>query len=214
MISAEAENISFNNYSKEMLNSHSLYLSLRRIVELCIVLFTLPFVLPVCILLIVIIKFGSSGKIFYKQDRPGLKGEIFKIYKFRTLRHNFGSGNLPDLENQIIPLGHFIRKHRLDEIPQFINVLKGNMSLIGPRPEAISYFFECSKQIPEYNNRLCIRPGITGWAQVNYSHTLDIEGAKEKFKYDMHYLRNISFKMDLYIFIKTISVVFKGSGGK
>ena len=162
-----------------------------------------PFFMTICIILF----FSNDGQPFFFQARPGKNGKIFKIVKFKTMNDKKDSdGNLlPDYQ-RITKTGNFIRKNSLDEIPQLLNVIKGDMSIVGPRPLLISY-------LPLYNKvqarRHDVKPGITGWAQVNGRNAISWE---QKFEYDVWYVDNLSFKTDVTIILMTISKVFKREG--
>lgn len=162
---------------------------------------------PVFLVVLVLLMINNQGKPFFFQKRPGKNGKIFQVIKFKTMTDNKDkNGNLLPDEQRLTKLGVFVRKTSLDEIPQLINVLKGDMSLIGPRPLLPEY-------LPLYNEtqkkRHNLKPGITGWAQVNGRNAISWE---EKFKYDVWYVENISFKLDIKIFFLTIIKIFKSEG--
>ena len=186
------------------------YLFIRRIVELLIILLFLPVIIPLFLVIALYIWLTAGSPVFFRQYRPGLNDSLFKIYKFRTLKKDFGTAQAYNYEKEIIRGGKFLRKHRIDEIPQLINVILGDMSLIGPRPDALDYYEECKKAIPLYKFRFRLKPGLTGWAQIKYKHTDDYAGAYEKLKYDLFYIYNISPKLDFMIFWSTFYVVFRG----
>ena len=153
---------------------------------------------------------GNRGKLFYTQERVGKNGELFRIYKFRTMVKNaeangaeFSSLN----DNRVTPFGTFLRKTRIDEFPQFINILKGDMAVIGPRPERPVFVKEIAEIMPFYETRHVIRPGLTGWAQVNYPYGESLEDSLIKLQYDLYYIKHRSVFLDLNITIKTISTV-------
>ena len=153
---------------------------------------------------------GNRGKLFYTQERVGKNGELFRIYKFRTMVKNaeangaeFSTLN----DNRVTPFGKFLRKTRIDEFPQFINILKGDMAVIGPRPERPVFVKEIAEMMPFYETRHVIRPGLTGWAQVNYSYGESLEDSLIKLQYDLYYIKHRSVFLDLNIIIKTISTV-------
>ena len=163
--------------------------------------------LPVFIVVWVILMIANNGKAFFYQERPGKNGQIFKIIKFKTMNDKKDeTGQLLPAAKRLTKVGIFFRKHSLDEIPQLLNVLKGDMSIIGPRPLLIKY-------LPLYNDfqkqRHNIKPGITGWAQVNGRNAISWE---QKFEYDIWYVNNLSFIVDLKIMLLTIEKVFKQSG--
>ena len=153
---------------------------------------------------------GNRGKLFYTQERVGKNGELFRIYKFRTMVKNaeangaeFSTLN----DNRVTPFGKFLRKTRIDEFPQFINILKGDMAVIGPRPERPVFVKEIGEIMPFYETRHVIRPGLTGWAQVNYPYGESLEDSLIKLQYDLYYIKHRSVFLDLNITIKTISTV-------
>lgn len=148
--------------------------------------------------------------MFYTQERVGKHGKIFQIYKFRTMIENsetngavFATSN----DKRITPFGKFMRKARIDELPQFINVLKGDMAIIGPRPERPFFVKEIADIMPFYETRHVIKPGLTGWAQVNYSYGESIEESLIKLQYDLYYIKHRSIFLDLSITFKTITTV-------
>ena len=168
--------------------------------------------MPVIMLCGVIIKLESKGPALFKQKRIGKLGKPFTIYKLRTMRYSAaqstsgqrGWGNLyKQNRNKITRFGGFLRRHHMDELPQFFNVVRGDMSIVGPRPEMEIFIKRCEKRIPFYRLRLSIKPGITGWAQVWYMHTSTLAGYKRKFEYDLYYLANVSLKFDIEIIART-----------
>ncbi|MTH17563.1 sugar transferase [Flavobacterium sp. LC2016-01] len=190
-------------------NSNKLYLILTRLIE-----FVLSFIgLAFCILFIPLILIGNlianKGSLFYTQERVGKNGVIFKIYKFRTMIENndvngpFAQSN----DKRITPFGKFMRKSRLDELPQFFNILMGDMGVIGPRPERPFFVSEIARVMPFYETRHVIKPGLTGWAQVNYSYGESIDESLIKLQYDLYYIKHRSIFLDLSITFKTITTV-------
>lgn len=153
---------------------------------------------------------GNRGKLFYTQERVGRNGKIFQILKFRTMVNNAESGgavfSTPN-DSRVTPFGKFMRKTRIDEIPQFINILKGDMAVIGPRPERPFFVKEIAEIMPFYETRHVIKPGLTGWAQVNYSYGESLDDSLIKLQYDLYYIKHRSVFLDLNITIKTISTV-------
>ena len=196
------------------LQKYSFYFAVKRVLEIFLSLLLLFVTLPIAILVMIAIKLESKGPIFYKQERVGLNGEKFFILKFRSMFLN-AEENGPKWaqkdDPRVTKVGKVIRKFRIDELPQLLNVLKGEMSLIGPRPEREFFTEEFSKRIPGFKNRLLVRPGITGWAQVNGGY--DITPFK-KFMLDMYYINNQSLKLDLIILLKTLVVIFTGNGAR
>lgn len=179
----------------------------KRISDFILAFIGLLFLSPIFIVVFLLLSVANSGKPFFVQKRPGLNGRIFSILKFRTMNDKKDAEGtlLPDAK-RLTPVGKFVRKSSLDEIPQLINVLKGDMSLIGPRPLLVSY-------LPLYNNfqsrRHEVKPGITGWAQVNGRNAISWQ---EKFKYDVYYVDHLSFPFDMKILWMTIQKVLKREG--
>ncbi|NNL16329.1 MAG: sugar transferase [Flavobacteriaceae bacterium] len=182
-------------------------LFLKRLLDLLAALFIFILASPVFIIVFLVLLYSNRGKPFFFQSRPGKNEKIFKIIKFKTMNdRKDAEGNLlPDAE-RTTAMGSFVRKTSLDEIPQLLNVIKGDMSLIGPRPLLVKY-------LPLYNEeqrkRHNVRPGITGWAQINGRNTISWD---EKFKYDVYYVNNLSFVLDFKIILMTIKKVFLRDG--
>ncbi len=162
------------------------------------------------------IKLDSPGSIFYKQARIGLNGKEFTIYKLRSMVKNAERPGQAQWavkgDARITKVGNFIRKTRLDELPQAINILRGEMSIVGPRPERQQFIEKLELQIPNYATRLAVKPGLTGWAQVNYGYGSTMEDARIKHKHDIYYLHHQSFWLDCQILFRTFGVVFKMQG--
>lgn len=181
------------------------------LIGLLLCLFLLPFIA-------LAIKLSSPGPILYRQKRVGREGIVFNCYKFRTMRADAeadtGATWAADDDPRITKVGSFLRTSRLDEIPQLWNVLIGDMSLVGPRPERPEFVEWLSREILHYNVRHTIRPGITGWAQVRYKYGSSIEDSKEKLRYDLFYVKNISPGFDLLIVFYTIKIILLGRGAK
>jgi sugar transferase (PEP-CTERM system associated) len=172
--------------------------------------------LPLVPIIALAIKLSSPGPILYRQKRVGRGGLIFDCYKFRTMRPDAEAESGPtwasDDDPRITRLGSFLRRTRLDEIPQLWNVLRGDMAFVGPRPERPEFVEKLSQQIPYYSLRHMTRPGITGWAQINYGYGSSVEEAKEKLKYDLYYIRNACITLDLLIAFDTLRAVLVGRG--
>jgi sugar transferase (PEP-CTERM system associated) len=170
------------------------------------------FMLPLITVTAVAIRLESRGPIFYRQERTGLCERPFMLLKFRSMRVDAEKDGVPKWASsndpRITRVGAFIRRTRIDEIPQVINVLKGEMSLVGPRPERPFFVEKLSREVPLFDARFRVKPGITGWAQVKYSYTGSIEGAKQKLAYDLYYVKNHSFFLDLIIILQTVRVIF------
>jgi sugar transferase (PEP-CTERM system associated) len=174
--------------------------------------------LPLIPLIILAIKITSSGPVLYRQKRVGRDGSVFECLKFRTMRADAEADSGPtwagDNDPRITRVGRFLRVSRLDEIPQLWNVLRGDMSLVGPRPERPEFVDWLKQEIPYYYLRHTIRPGITGWAQVSYKYGNTVDDVKEKLRYDLFYIKNMSPGLDLLILFQTIKIILLGRGAK
>ncbi|MCO4813157.1 MAG: sugar transferase [Flavobacteriales bacterium] len=190
-------------------------LTLKRILDLSISIISLILLIPVFIVLAALVKFSSKGPIFFLQDRIGKNGRIFKIIKFRTM-YLGSEKNGPQLsstnDKRITRIGRFMRKTRLDEFPQFWNVIKGDMSLVGPRPERQFYIDQIAAIEPQFLELTKVRPGITSWGQVKYGYAENVEQMLSRMKFDLIYLKNRSISLDVKIMLFTILIIFKGSG--
>lgn len=191
-------------------NNNRLYLLLIRIIELFFSLLGLVICLVFIPIILIANYFANKGTLFYTQERIGKNGVAFKIYKFRTMTSNSetdGAVFAMHNDKRVTPFGKFMRKSRIDELPQFINVLKGDMAVIGPRPERPFFVEEIASIMPLYETRHVIKPGLTGWAQVNYSYGESIEESLIKLQYDLYYIKHRSVFLDLSITLKTITTV-------
>ena len=189
---------------------------LKRLMDIVISLILLVLSSPIVLATAIAIKIDSKGPVFYLQDRAGLNGKVFKIIKFRSMyqdaeKHSGPVWSTKD-DPRITKVGKFIRKVRIDEIPQMVNVLKGEMSLVGPRPERPYFVEKLSQEIPFYKRRLKVRPGVTGWAQVKHKYDETVEDVKEKLRYDLFYIENMSLRNDMKILVRTVFVVLFGQG--
>lgn len=169
---------------------------------------------PVILIFGIAVKLETPGPMFYMQERVGKDGRLFRVVKLRSMVNDAEKNGAQWAEKddpRVTRVGRFIRKTRIDELPQLINVLLGDMSIIGPRPERPKFVMEFNEQIPGFIERLCVKPGLTGWAQVNGGY--DVKPA-EKLALDLYYIENRSVKLDILIMIKTICVMFSGSGAR
>ena len=173
--------------------------------------------LPIALIAALAIKLEDHGPIFYSQERIGLYGKPFTVYKFRTMRtdaEKFGAQWATKDDPRITKVGKFLRKTRIDELPQIICVLKGDMSMVGPRPERAVFIGKLREQIPFYISRLKMKPGLTGWAQVRHHYDTSIEDVQIKLQYDMYYYENMSLLLDFQILVRTVYVVLTGKGAQ
>jgi len=188
----------------------------KRGLDLVIAIPLFILLLPVWGLIAILIKLDSPGPILYKQTRVGKDMVPFTIYKFRSMTKEAEKQTGPvwahENDDRITKIGRRLRRFRLDEIPQLINVIKGEMSLIGPRPERPYFVERLMQEYPFYRRRLSVRPGITGWAQIKHPYDRDIEDVRQKLKYDFYYIENLSFNLDLKIVLSTVWVMISGQG--
>lgn len=190
----------------------------KRILDVILASIVLLITGPLILLLALLIKLTSEGPAFYRQERIGFHGRPFIFTKLRTMVHNAEADTGPvwatEDDPRVTPLGRFLRKTRLDELPQLWNVLIGDMSLVGPRPEREHFVTTFLQEIPLYGKRLLVLPGITGWAQVHHTYDSCVEDVIEKLRYDLFYVNHVSFKLDLIVLLKTIGVVIRGRGAR
>jgi len=190
----------------------------KRTIDIILSCLGLLLTLPFFPFIALAIKLDSPGPVFFRQERVGNKEQQFILYKFRTMGQDAekASGAVWAEKNdpRVTKLGRFFRQSRIDEIPQLLNVLKGEMSFIGPRPERLEFVEKLKLVIPYYSKRHFIKPGLTGWAQVKYPYGSSVEDAVEKLRYDLYYIKNIGPFLDTLIFFETIKVVLFGFGGR
>ncbi|MBD3411464.1 MAG: exopolysaccharide biosynthesis polyprenyl glycosylphosphotransferase [Ignavibacteriales bacterium] len=190
--------------------------TLKRALDVTVSLLGLIFASPVMAAVAVGVKLDSPGPVFYSQERVGLNGKTFRIHKFRSMRQDAEKGSGPvwaqDKDPRITKFGNFLRKSRLDELPQFFNVLIGEMSLVGPRPERPFFVEKLEKEIPYFRRRLKVKPGMTGLSQVHHKYAASVEDWKERVHYDLLYIDNLSFRDDLKILLRTVYIVLAVKG--
>jgi sugar transferase (PEP-CTERM system associated) len=191
---------------------------LKRTFDILLSLSMIILLLPLMILVALLIKIDSRGAVFYRQERVGQNHKTYNIYKFRSMIDNAEETGVPQYATENDPrvthVGHYLRKFRIDEIPQLWNVLKGEMSFVGPRPERSFFVEEYEKQIPYYIERFSVKPGITGWAQICYQYGANAAETIEKLNYDLFYIKNMSILMDILIVLRTVKIVIFGKGAR
>ena len=194
-----------------------IYPQVKRAIDVAAALMLLA---PVCVVIAVcavFIKRDSAGPVFFRQERMGYRGKVFRVWKLRTMEHEPAAKG-PSFTHaddvRVTPVGRILRQYRLDELPQIFNILAGDMSWIGPRPEALSLAEWYAREIPFYLYRHVVRPGISGWAQVNQRNVAEVHAARRKLEYDFYYIKNVSILLDVIIVIKTIRTVFTGFGSR
>jgi len=194
------------------------YLIYKRLASFLISMSGLLLSLPLLPFIALAIKLTSRGPVFYAQKRVGRDGSVFECHKFRTMRADAEADTGPtwagDDDPRITPVGRFLRISRLDEIPQLWNVLRGDMSLVGPRPERPEFVERLGREISHYHLRHTVRPGITGWAQIRFKYSSSVEDAKEKLRYDLFYIKNMSPGLDFLILFQTIKIILLGRGAQ
>ena len=190
----------------------------KRLTDILLAAAMLMATLPLFFFVALAIKCDSPGPVFYRQDRIGLRGRRFAMIKFRSMCQDAEADGLPVWaalqDHRVTRVGRVIRWARIDELPQLLNVLRGEMSIVGPRPERPYFVEQLNKLVPAYDDRHDVLPGITGWAQVNYPYGASIEDAREKLRYDLHYVANFSLLLDLRILLATVGVVLRGEGSR
>ena len=192
-----------------------IYPQFKRGIDFLAAVISLPFIALIVGICAVLIKLETPGPIFYRQQRAGFGGRPFTIFKLRTMTSNHAGGDytLED-DKRITRVGRFLRQYRIDELPQIINILRGDMSWIGPRPEAISLAEWYEREVPFYVYRHIVQPGITGWAQVHQGNVAEVDAARQKLEYDFYYIKHFSVWLDAVIVIKTLRTIVTGFGSR
>ena len=197
------------------------YAKVKRLADTIAALALLPLLVPFMLLIGVAIRLDSPGPMLFRQERMGFRGRTFTMYKFRSMTHRPAEIDDPradavtrDKDQRVTRVGKFLRRYRIDELPQLVNILKGEMSWIGPRPEAVALSLWYEKELPFYRYRHIVRPGITGWAQVTQGHVADVDEVLWKLQYDFYYIKNFSFWVDVLIVARTIRTVLTGFGAR
>jgi sugar transferase (PEP-CTERM system associated) len=204
-------------YSNGFNSQNYLRDALDYFINLLLATLVLLFAWPFMLLTAAVIYFGDikSASVFYKQERVGLNGHLFNIIKFRSMRTDAekdGAKWATANDTRVTKVGHFIRKYRIDELPQLLNIYRGEMSFIGPRPERPQFVEQLIREIPYYNQRHNVKPGLAGWAQLNYPYGASVEDSMEKLKFDLYYVKHQSLMLDILILIRTVEVVLFGKG--
>ena len=195
----------------------STYQQVKRFLDVTATLLALPLLLPLMAVVAAVVYFNSGRPVLFWQERVGQDGQAFQLVKFRTMTRDSersGPAFAKSGDQRVTPVGAFLRKFRLDELPQFWNVLRGEMSIIGPRPEQWAFVAEFEESIPLYTTRHWVRPGITGWAQVNQGYTDSVGQTTEKLQYDFFYVKHCSLSLDALIVWKTIQTILTGFGSR
>jgi lipopolysaccharide/colanic/teichoic acid biosynthesis glycosyltransferase len=196
------------------------YAKVKRGWDLVLALVAIPFLLPFLLLVGLAIRLDSPGPVLFRQERMGYRGHPFRMFKFRTMKHGSGHADprvaamTQDGDDRVTRVGRFLRRSRIDELPQIINIIKGEMSWIGPRPEAVPLSLWYEAELPFYRYRHIVRPGITGWAQVKQGHVADVSDVLWKLQYDFYYIKNFSFWLDLLIVFGTMKTMLNGFGAR
>lgn len=215
------EHLSENSFGSLLPNIA--WVKFKRLFDLALCALLIPLLSVPLLIVAALIKIDSPGPVIFRQERVGYRGKVFKVIKFRTMRvaapqaiaadpRSFARTR--DNDERITRLGRILRRTRIDELPQMVNILLGEMSWIGPRPEALALSQWYSEEIPFYAYRHIVRPGITGWAQVNQGHVTDLSDIDEKLQYDFFYVKNFSYWIDIFILVRTVGIVFTGFGSK
>jgi sugar transferase (PEP-CTERM system associated) len=203
----------FNNHTVE----HPVYAVAQRYINIALALIGLILTLPIYPIVMLLIKWLDPGPIFYCQERVGQNDQVFTLYKFRTMKVDAENGQAQWAQKddpRVTRIGKFLRKTRIDELPQLWNILRGDMNLVGPRPERPEFVRDLQAKIPFYSKRHLVKPGVTGWSQVQYGYGSSFEHALEKLQYDLCYIKNRSVFLDLVICLKTVAVVLTGKGAQ
>jgi sugar transferase (PEP-CTERM system associated) len=204
-----------NGFNSQNYLRDALDYGMNSLLALLVLLFMWPFMLITCLVILFEDRGNSNASVLYKQERVGINGKLFNIIKFRSMRPDAekdGAKWATTNDNRVTRVGHFIRKYRIDELPQIINIFRGEMSFIGPRPERPQFVEQLIREIPYYNQRHNVKPGLAGWAQLNYPYGASVEDSMEKLKFDLYYVKHQSLMLDILILIRTVEVVLFGKG--
>lgn len=213
----QIDHISENHFGSLLISGT--YASIKRLVDTLIAIVMLVLLAPLLGIVAVIVRFDSPGPAIFRQQRVGFRGKVFEVFKFRTMTvqpvvDERASAMTQQDDVRITRIGRFLRRSRIDELPQLVNVLRGDMSIIGPRPEALALSRWYLSEIPFYEYRHIVRPGITGWAQVNQGHVTNLTDVRDKLHYDFFYIKNFSYWIDMLILLQTVRTILTGYGSK
>ena len=189
----------------------------KRVVDIALASALLLFAAPVLVAAALAVRLSGPGPVFYRQVRVGHGGKTFTLLKFRSMHVDAeaaGAVWARKADDRVTPVGRFLRRSRIDEIPQAFNVMAGSMSFVGPRPERPEFTGLLAEQVPHYDARHLVKPGLTGWAQVNYPYGASVEDAANKLAYDLYYVKHFSLVLDVFIVVKTLRVAFRGEGAR
>ena len=192
----------------------------KRAWDLALAFLAIPLLLPFLLIVAIAIRLDSPGPVLFRQERMGYRGHPFSMFKFRTMKHGSGGSDprvaamTQHADDRVTRLGRYLRRSRIDELPQIINIIRGEMSWIGPRPEAVPLSLWYEAELPFYRYRHIVRPGITGWAQVKQGHVADVSDVLWKLQYDFYYIKNFSFWLDLLIVFGTMKTMLNGFGAR
>jgi lipopolysaccharide/colanic/teichoic acid biosynthesis glycosyltransferase len=191
------------------------YLVIRRGLELALTVLVMPVLLVIIAGVAMAVRLDSPGPIFFRQERVGRRGRVFRMIKFRTMYEGAAGPSFTEADDKrVTRVGQVLRRYRLDEVPQLVNVLRGDMSWVGPRPEALTLDRKYVQDIPHFALRGIVRPGVTGWAQINQGYAHEADEMRSKLEYDLYYLKHCSLWMDVMIVLRTFAVLFGGSGAR
>jgi lipopolysaccharide/colanic/teichoic acid biosynthesis glycosyltransferase len=214
------EHLSENNFGS--LIPGIIYGRVKRVIDFIVTILLLPVLVPLLALIAIAVRLDSPGPVFFTQQRMGYRGQTFRMFKFRSMTHGHAaqgdderaSAMTRDGDHRVTRIGKYLRRYRLDELPQVINILKGEMSWIGPRPEAVPLSLWYEAELPFYRYRHIVRPGITGWAQVKQGHVAEVDDVLWKLHYDFYYIKNFSVWLDLLIVAATVKTIASGFGAR
>ncbi|MCA3574321.1 MAG: sugar transferase [Aestuariivirga sp.] len=217
MVTGQVELSSLSNIGFETLLPNRTYQKFKNVLDIAVAVATLPAVLPIIGITAAAIRLEGPGPVFFVQSRMGYHGRVFNCYKMRSMKvsaETMGPRFTADSDTRITRVGQFIRKYHIDELPQVFNIIKGDMSWIGPRPEAVELAEHYERNIPYYAFRHAVKPGISGWAAIRQGNVAEVTAATTKLRHDFFYIKNLSFSLDAFIAAKTVWAMLTGAGSK